>query len=223
MKTREELQKNYSTIKTLSRKYFKGIRSIERTLAEDYKDYYHTENIYNDGQKLWIHNDIKDEVLCRRYTKYIHKTQDINQAIKQLRKDENELTVFGTLACKGVEDTKVLKHFMSEILSYYKSVSPNTTVRLLYGIEDNTNYFDNNNGWHIHWVSDCSGLELEQHKIEVNEIIQETLPPQDYNIERSCKVDKYIVGIGNGGLNYTIKNYTNINDRVNPLYGVLAK
>lgn len=223
----EELKRNYTTIDGLSNKYFKGRRSIERTLVRFQP--YNPELIYNDGQKLWIHNSITGEVLNRKYTKYIHKTSYFNHALEQIRKDEKELTVFGTIACKAVEDTKVLKHFMWECMGYYKTLKPSSPVRLLYGIENNTNYFDDNNGWHVHWVSDCTGVDMVQHKKELDEMIIENLSPEDYNLEISCKVEPYDINRGRGGCWYTVKNYISengfnyINDNKNPLYGILAK
>ena len=206
------------TLLQLSEQHLIGYRSLERNLAKIKANQPPPESIYHDGTRWHIDDSLTSTICNRKYRRFVDDRKQLVEVIKSIKKYESELNIFGTVAVKGVESIPILNNFMHQMFDYY-TTSRDAPVKLLWSIENNTNYFENNKGYHIHFVTDAPNTNLIEHQKELNEILLTSLPKQQVNQDRSVRLDNYIMGLGIGGLNYTLKYF---ND--NPIYyGVLAK
>ncbi len=206
------------TLQQLSEQHLIGYRTLERNLSKIKRTNPTKESLFHDGTRWLVDERLTSSICKRKYKRFVDDREELTTIIKSFKKFESKLTIFGTVAVKGVESIPMLNNFMHQLFGHLTATT-DAPVKLLWGIENNTNYFDNNNGYHIHFVSDAPSDDLRTHQKELNEILLASLPKNQVNEYRSVKVEEYVMGLGIGGLNYTVKYF---ND--NPIYyGLLAK
>ena len=197
------------TIEQISNKYNISVRAIESNLSKIKPKYIDTGLLVFDGQRWSADLIIVPELTKRQYAKHIvgyDNSQLVDDIDLKTIIPEQELKVFGTIAPKQVKSITKMNHLVREVFDYYSSSQSGTTF-FIYGIEDNTDYFDErqNRGFHFHYVTNATNKGIVD-QINLTQMLEDQLGAEKINKTHTVNVSPYEMGIGNGGLKYSLKS-----------------
>jgi hypothetical protein len=195
------------TLDEISNYYHISKRTLESNLARLKPIYENSDNLQYDGQKWFINETlikaITERKYCKHYTSYdnykIVDSIDLQSLIS-----ENKLKVFLTLAPKGIKSVLQLKDIIRDTFEYYHQQNTSDPTFFIYGIENNTDYFNEkeNKGFHIHAVTSAPYHHKQQQ--EITAILQEQIHSSRI-CDNTVQIKPYLMDIGMGGLRYSLK------------------
>jgi hypothetical protein len=192
------------TLKEISVQYHISQRTLESNLSIN-KDKWLTENKIIHNGKCWVVDEtITKDITHRKYARnYVGFDDGVKVDNVDLSKivDESLLKSFVTIAPKGVHSKHKHMNIIRDIFEYYVSKS-DEPVFFIYGIENNTNYYENNNGYHIHYVTTADYSRND--KDNILEILRDQLTADCVHDQYTVATAPY-VKINGGGLSYSLK------------------
>jgi hypothetical protein len=199
------------TLDEISNDYHISKRTLESNLTRVKLLYENTDKLMFNGQK-WLADAsvikaITERKYCKHYTQYDNSIIVDDIDLKSLI-NENELKVFLTIAPKGIKSILKLKDVVRDTFEYYQQQNKTDPTFFIYGIENNTDYFDEkqNKGFHIHAVTNAPYHHKQQQEITAN--LKEEIDPNRIHEIYTVNIAPYEIGIGIGGLNYSLKMNT---------------
>ena len=205
------------TLDEIAVKYHISKRKLESNL-KDLKDLYqHTNKLIYNGQKWLVDTSLIKEITSREYAKHIVQFDEFKEVddidLKGLIK-ERDLKTFLTVAPRGITSKLKIKDIVRDVFDYYQQhhQPDNEPTIFIYSIETNSYYFkeradstekDLQITYHIHATTNAKFNPIQQK--ELTEILQGQVDNYIIHDKHTVSVSPYVLGIGQGALNYTLK------------------
>ena len=195
------------TIEDIVNRYHISYRAVETNLSKIKDMFNGTEYMQFNGQKWLLHESLVPQLTARQYVKHYTEFDNgvkVDEIDLKTLVTENDLKTFTTIAPKGIKSLSKMKDIIRDVFEYYKSTS-SEPVFFVYSIENNTDYLNEkeNRGYHAHFVTTATFNRNDQSQI--NEILLEQLPNDKVHKQYTVSVSPYVMGLGIGALNYTLK------------------
>ena len=193
------------TLEEISLKYHVSKRTLESNVSILKEEYVKSGKMIYNGQKWLISTDIIKAITERKYAKHLVNYDNglivDNVDLKGLCK-EKDLKTFLTIAPKQI-------HIVKTVFDYLHSNSTeNEPTIYIYSHERNSDYLNErgNQGYHIHAVS--TATYSPKHQQNIYNILTDILPLDKIHPTHTVQVVPYVLGLGIGAVNYTLKEAT---------------
>ncbi len=200
------------TLEEISLKYHISKRTLETNVSILKEEYVKSGKMIYNGQKWLISTDIIKAITQRKYAKHIVNYDNglivDNVDLKGLV-NEKDLKTFLTIAPKQIHSTRKIEGIVKTVFDYlHTNSTENEPTIYIYSHERNSDYLNErgNQGYHIHAVS--TATYSPTHKENIYNILTDILPSDKIHATHTVQVVPYVLGLGIGAVNYTLKEAT---------------